>query len=129
MNPIWRRIRAKARLQRVVKIRIPEYPFKEGFGKLPAARIDFTQKPADFDELMKRFPAYVEVGNSQWIFTDSLGTTTVTALGLSSGQFFIITDCLPALHIPWERANKIAREIQNHYGETCQLKLLGVPRR
>ena len=88
---------------------------------MPGLTIEFDKKPTNLDEFMKQFPAFIKSGNDAWEFSDNLGTTTVKARELSDHRFVIITNSSTPLHIPWERANKIGKEILSFYKDACRL--------
>jgi len=88
---------------------------------MPGVRIEFAQKPAAWDEFMKQFPPYEKCGNDRWVWSSNLGTVVVTALEQSDGRFVIAVHSETRLHIPWERANKMAKSILSYYRETSRI--------
>jgi hypothetical protein len=83
----------------------------------PGVRIEFSQKPADFDEFMNRYRAFIKCGKNVWVWSSDLGTTTVKAIEHSDGQFVIVIRSDTRLHIPWERANRLGKNMISHYRE------------
>jgi len=90
---------------------------------MPGTRIEFNRKPDDFDEFMERFIALKRIGDGRWEWPSRLGDMTVTARDDPQGRFMVIVESDTALHIPWERANTMARKIYEHYRDQCRYQL------
>jgi hypothetical protein len=84
---------------------------------MPGVRIKFSQKPADLEEYMGRFPAFKKCKQNIWVWSSDLGTATVKAIEHSDGRFVIVIRSDTRLHTPWERANRLGKNMLSHYKE------------